>query len=192
MPRGPCVSGVVTRARASGVSRPIATSTSPRPASSRIARVFSATCRASTLPAVHVTATSSHSGDATAYSRARLSSMPVSQSTMIGILPAPSLTPEIVGQGGDLDRTSHRMGGSPQRRAGPSTRAHPGHDYLDRPGLRHLRRERYAGFVGSQGLERVELAGEQGGRHVMAAPPLYACRQRGPTRDKMHEPDRGG
>ena len=89
MPRGPCVSGVVTSARASGVSRPSATSRSDRPAISRTARVFSATWRASTLPAVHVTATSSHSGEATAYSSARLSSMPVSQSTRIGSCPWP-------------------------------------------------------------------------------------------------------
>jgi hypothetical protein len=66
MPRGPCVSGVVTRARASGVARPTATSTSPRPASSSTANVFWATWAASTFPAVQVTATISHSGEAAA------------------------------------------------------------------------------------------------------------------------------
>jgi hypothetical protein len=64
IPRGPCVSGVVTRLRTSGISRPSATSTSARPASSSTARVFSATCRASTLPATQVTATISASGEA--------------------------------------------------------------------------------------------------------------------------------
>ena len=64
IPRGPCVSGVVTSGRASGASRPRATSTSGRPASSSTARVFSATCRASTFPATQVTATISASGEA--------------------------------------------------------------------------------------------------------------------------------
>ena len=43
---------------------------------------------ASTLPATHVTARMSASGDAQAYSSARLSSMPVSQSMMRGTLEA--------------------------------------------------------------------------------------------------------
>ena len=85
MPRGPCVSGVVTSGRTRGVSRPRATSTSPRPASSSTASVFAATCRASTLPATQVTATISASGDAQAYRSARLSSMPVSQSISRGV-----------------------------------------------------------------------------------------------------------
>ena len=49
-PCGPCVSGVVSSGRTSGTSRPSATSTSVRPASSRMARVLIATCRASMLP----------------------------------------------------------------------------------------------------------------------------------------------
>ena len=56
----------MTSGRAMGASRPSATGTSPRPASSSTARVFSATWRASTLPPTQVTATISASGEAQA------------------------------------------------------------------------------------------------------------------------------
>ena len=65
-PCGPWVSGVVSSGRTSGTSRPSATSTSVRPASSRTARVLIATWRASMLPETQVTATSSASGEAAA------------------------------------------------------------------------------------------------------------------------------
>ncbi len=68
-----------------GHLRPIATSMSVRPASSSTASVFVATWRALTLPDTHVTATRFASGEATAYSSARLSSMPVSTSRMMGM-----------------------------------------------------------------------------------------------------------
>src|SRR6185503_2714170 len=50
-----------------------------------MARVFSATRRAFTLPPMHVTATSSTSGEAQAYRSASASSMPVSTSRSSGI-----------------------------------------------------------------------------------------------------------
>ena len=72
--------------------------------------MFVAAWRASVLPETQVTATSSTSGDATAYSRARLSSMPVSTSRIraVGRLIGSMLPERLHDHGRDLVRRPPR------------------------------------------------------------------------------------
>ena len=65
-PRSPWTTGNGTWSRTSGRAAPCATSTSPRPATSSTARVFSVACSTLMLPITQVAAIRSTSGDATA------------------------------------------------------------------------------------------------------------------------------